>query len=780
MAFVYANRVKVTTTTSGTGTVTLGAAEVGYQTFADGGLSNGDTVRYLIVQGDQWEIGTGTYATAGPTLARTSIEESTNTNTAINLTGGPAFVMAIASKADFSGMDAARIADGSVSNAEFQYLNGVTSAIQTQIDAKAPLASPTFTGTVSVPATNFTVGASLPFSDAAGTLTLQNVDALDATTESTIEAAIDTLVNITSFRPASNDGASLGISGTAFSDLFLASGAVINWDASDVTLTHGANALAFNGADSYDFYSTAAATNLNFGRTDNHGSGQNVAIQNYRGISSTGSIRNYARTIVHAVDATNGSEDSYRNDAVIIAGTVTDKTRLEGSVFSPAASDGTALGSVTYQWSDLFLASGAVVNFNNGDVTLTHSANTLAFAGASSGYWFDAVVRPSSNDAAALGSGAVSWSDLFLASGAVVNFNNGDVTLTHSADKLTVAGGTLEVPSINSGPIAGFRNYIINGAMMVAQAQTSFTSTSSLNNDDTYNLDQWILLSDGNDVVDVTQSTDAPTGGLNSIALDVETVNKKFGILQIIEQKNCIGLIGNTVTLSFKARVSSLTKLDNVKCAIIAWSGTADAVTSDVVSAWGVEGTNPTLVANWTYENTPANLSVTTSWATYSVTAAIDTASTKNVAVMIWSDVTDTTLGDFLYITDVQLEQGSVATPFERRPFLSELQLCERYYNKSYAMGTFAGAATYVNIVQYGYGTTSTTNPDGPVRFPCRMSGSPSVTIYNDVGTVGEVSYGAGLSAAATVNFAGDRGFNVSGAGSTTYFRFHFVATARL
>lgn len=83
---------------------------------------------------------------------------------------------------------------------ELTYLKGVTSAIQTQFTAKANLASPTFTGTVSVPATNFTVGSSLPFSDSAGTLTLQNVDALDATTESTIEAAIDTLANLTSIQ----------------------------------------------------------------------------------------------------------------------------------------------------------------------------------------------------------------------------------------------------------------------------------------------------------------------------------------------------------------------------------------------------------------------------------------------------------------------------------------------------------------------------------------------------------------------------------------------------
>jgi Tfp pilus assembly protein PilV len=255
------------------------------------------------------------------------------------------------------------------------------------------------------------------------------------------------------------------------------------------------------------------------------------------------------------------------------------------------------------------------------------------------------------------------------------NVNTGTINAT-TGNIPTLAG----VTSMNSGPLAGFRNHIINGAMMVAQRGTSFTSTSSLNNDDTYNLDRWILLADGADTVDVTQATDAPTNGLNSIGLDVETVNRKFGILQVIEQKNCIGLIGNTVTLSFKARVSSTTKLDNLKAAIISWSGTADAVTSDIISAWGAENTNPTLVANWTYENTPADLNPTTSWASYSVSAAVDTASTKNIGVFIWSDVTDTTLGDFLYITDVQLEIGSVATPFERRPYGLEFWLCQRYY----------------------------------------------------------------------------------------------------
>ena len=76
----------------------------------------------------------------------------------------------------------------------------------------------------------------------------------------------------------------------------------------------------------------------------------------------------------------------------------------------------------------------------------------------------------------------------------------------------------------------------------------------------------WYILSDTNDVIDVTQdTTTVPTNGQFAIALDVETVNKKFGIATIIENKDVIGLVGNTVTFSFKAKVSSTTKLDNVK-----------------------------------------------------------------------------------------------------------------------------------------------------------------------------------------------------------------------
>jgi hypothetical protein len=167
--------------------------------------------------------------------------------------------------------------------------------------------------------------------------------------------------------PDADDGAALGSTSLKWSDLFLASGGVINFASGDVTITHASNTLAVAGGTSYTF------------------------------------------------------------DAAVL----------------PATTDGAALGSATVMWSDLFLASGGIINFNNGDVTITHASNVLAIAGGK--VTFDTAPEPATTDSAALGSGTVMWSDLFLASGGVVNFNNGNMTLTHSTGVVTLGGGGLVI-----------------------------------------------------------------------------------------------------------------------------------------------------------------------------------------------------------------------------------------------------------------------------------------------------------------------------------------------
>ena len=86
MAFVVKDRVKETTTTTGTGTITLAGAVTGFQAFSV--IGDGNTTFYTIAGGAEFEVGIGTYTLSGTTLSRTTILESSNAGAAVNFSAG--------------------------------------------------------------------------------------------------------------------------------------------------------------------------------------------------------------------------------------------------------------------------------------------------------------------------------------------------------------------------------------------------------------------------------------------------------------------------------------------------------------------------------------------------------------------------------------------------------------------------------------------------------------------------------------------------------------------
>ena len=88
MALVLADRVKETTTTTGTGTVTLLGASTGYQSFS--AIGNGNTTYYTIASqtASEWEVGIGTYTSSGTTLSRDTVLASSNSGSLVNFSSG--------------------------------------------------------------------------------------------------------------------------------------------------------------------------------------------------------------------------------------------------------------------------------------------------------------------------------------------------------------------------------------------------------------------------------------------------------------------------------------------------------------------------------------------------------------------------------------------------------------------------------------------------------------------------------------------------------------------
>lgn len=208
--------------------------------------------------------------------------------------------------------------------------------------------------------------------------------------------------------PNSNDGAALGASGTAWSDLFLASGGVINWNAGDVTLTHAANLLTGAGGQFVWNYGAAATTApIRVVNSTDNASNLGLSVESDRATMTDGDLvyidlklsddagnqDTFARISAVSTDVSSATEDGFLRFSLVTAGAIVNYLDLTATALLPVTNDVLALGSATLSFSDLFLASGGVINFANGDVTITHSANLLSFAGASSGYAFDGPIE---------------------------------------------------------------------------------------------------------------------------------------------------------------------------------------------------------------------------------------------------------------------------------------------------------------------------------------------------------------------------------------------------
>ena len=241
----------------------------------------------------------------------------------------------------------------------------------------------------------------------------------------------------------------------------------------------------------------------------------------------------------------------------------------------------------------------------------------------------------------------------------------------------------------------GFKNLIINGDMRIDQRSNGGNrSISGGGAVYTYGVDRWFGYLNGGSGF-MTQTLDS---GLYYVRLFSSSFSNAI-LGQRIEAQNSAHLAGQTVTLSF--RMASYTT-SNVTWAV-SYANTTDA--------FGTQA-SPTVTAIKS-----GIVATTGSLTNYSVTFAVPAAATTGLQILF---TTPTALGVVLSLTNVQLELGSNATPFERRPIGTELALCQRYY---YRLRPDTSATT--KAVGFGW-CTSTTTAFIQIRYPVPLRTNPS------------------------------------------------------
>ena len=327
-----------------------------------------------------------------------------------------------------------------------------------------------------------------------------------------------------------------------------------------------------------------------------------------------------------------------------------------------------------------------------------------------------------------------------------------------------------------------FRNRIINGACVIDQRNAGAALTVN-SGTDFFPVDRFLAVGTAaSGVFTVQRSSTAPTGFINSILATVTTTDAslaatdQYYVSQIIEGLNVADLAWGTasaatVTLSFWV-YSSLT-------------GTFGGAVRNSAANRSYPFTYTISSANtWEQKSVTIAGDTTGTWLTTNgkgldITWTLGLGSTFSGTAGVWaganykgaSGVTNVmaTNGATFYITGVQLEAGTTASPFEYRQYGTELALCQRYYEKSFAQGTAPTEGIDNNFQTGGVGYAGNGLYIPNVGFKVTKRTTATVTIYrpNVVATAGNFAvYSATLggwnSSTTTVNSANDTTFSVN------------------
>ena len=238
-------------------------------------------------------------------------------------------------------------------------------------------------------------------------------------------------------------------------------------------------------------------------------------------------------------------------------------------------------------------------------------------------------------------------------SGNGIDMGNNPVTNASQIDGVVINENNENVATTSN--LVGFKNYIINGGFDVWQRGITFNGTSE------YTADRWKAHIAGS-VGTKNRSTNVPTGYKYALSLAMTGSASFTQIGQHIEFVNFKGLRGKTATLSFWVKANN-TNISSMTYRIRYSTNLEDEA---------ILFTGSTLVSG--------SKTVSTTWQKHTASFDVPTGTTSMSIEFVTGAVSN---GDIFYITGVQLEEGSVATPFEQRPIGLELSLCQRYYWKT-------------------------------------------------------------------------------------------------